>query len=107
MLGLAVNCNADHVADKISKQFRTAERNSQYDYCDCENHNSNRKKFLLPKRNLIVVTTNDNNIRLVRVSHGIHLLVIFWPPSAAGGTPIPQITKEIAALFRFFAPTQT
>jgi len=81
VLRLAVDCYADHPADEISKQFRAAVRYSQYDQRDCKNYNRKREERLSPaKRNLVVITFNDENIRFVRLFHGKFTSLLLLAP---------------------------
>ncbi len=96
MLVLAVDHFADRT-DKIGKLIRAAEEYSQYgyrnqrsdDHFDCD---SRDMRAILIQGNLVVVTMDmdmDNNTRLVRLFHGIHLLVIIGPQMLRG-LPIRQ-----------------
>lgn len=84
---LAVDYFTDYPTDKIGKQLRAAAGYSQYGYRNQRNdnhanHASGGMRTSLIQGNLVVVTVDidiDDNTRLVRLFHGIHLLVIIGP----------------------------
>lgn len=96
---LAVDHFADNRTDKIGKLIRAAEEYSQYGCRNQRNandakHDSRNLRTSLIDSSLIIVTIDidiniDDNVRLVRFPHGIHLLVIIGPQMLRG-LPIRQ-----------------
>ena len=96
---LAVDHFADHRTDKIGKLIRAAAEYSQYGRrnqrnTNDANHDGRDTRTSLIDGSLVIITIDidiniDDNIRLVRFPHGIHLLAIIGPQKLRG-LPIRQ-----------------